>query len=519
VQRFAAFTRLLSMERIRRAAIIATGLAVAFSSLAYVASAQDAPATTKISLTPVTSAAGLMTRPTMTFGALWADYDRDGDPDLFIDRHYQNSWLHTNQRGRYGLHPDTFLTQNHWRRDTPWVDRHGCAWGEATGGGGPDLFCTQGANKGEGAGANQVFSAVGSRFHEAAVKMGVADPKGRGRGANWLDYDNDGDLDLLVTNAIRAGYPNRLYRNDRGVFRKVAAPIAPSKTEWPTSTVADWNNDGGFDIMVLDGMHGIQAYSNEGGRFVRTTLAGIPDEDWISATWGDYDGDGWIDIHLISRTRAVVAKNLAGSFVVVDDRPVTFGRTSAWFDVENDGDLDLFVVQAASPPAGVGNPNHPDFMLVNDAGLFTKVTDASFRGPRTGNGDQVITSDYDRDGRTDLFVTNGHNPSRFNGPSELLRNTTAGGNSISVRLSGDRWNPMGIGTRIHVRTPTRTWWYIVTDGVTHRGQSEVENVVLGLGAETSAAVTIHWATGERDCYDAEAGSVTLAKKGSARCEL
>ena len=78
---------------------------------------------------------------------------------------------------------------------------------------------------------------------------------------------------------------------------------------------------------------------------------------------------------------------------------------------------------------------------------------------------------------------------------------------------------MGIGTRIHVRTATRAWWFTVTDGVTHRGQSEVDNVVLGLGAETSASVTIHWATGEKDCYEVEAGSVAIARKGRAPCEL
>ena len=496
-----------------------TGLAVGFSSLAYMASAQDAPSTTKIELVPVTSAAGLLTRPTMTFGATWADYDRDGFPDLFVDRHYKNAWLYQNRRGRLDLQVNPFLTQNDWNRDTPWVDRHGCAWGEATGGGGLDLFCTQGANKGEGAGANQLFNTVGRNFGEIAVRTGVDDPKGRGRSANWLDHDGDGDLDLFVTNAIRRGQPNRLFRNDRGHFREVKTGIESSRSEWPTSTVADWDNDGDPDILLLDGMFGIRAYRNDDGNFVPTELVGIPAKGWTSATWGDYDGDGWIDVHLVNPSGGILMKNIGGTFVSTHETSLHFGRTSAWFDVENDGDLDLFVVQGTPPPAGAGNINYPDFLLVNSATGFARVDGPSFRGPRDGNGDQVITSDYDRDGRTDLFVTNGHNPSRFNGVNELLRNTTTAGESATVRLRGDAWNPMGIGSRVLVQTGANSRWYFVTDGVTHRGQSEVDDVVIGLGDAAAARVTVFWPTGEKDCYEIEAGAVIVAQKGVAGCEL
>ena len=468
-------------------------------------------------LREVTGASGIATTSTMTFGATWSDFDLDGDPDLLVNRHWELPWFYENRGRSFEKLPFTLFTHDPKDPEDPTVDRHGCAWGEATGEGGPELVCTRGADKGMGTGPNQLFVFDGEDIDERATSLGVDDPFGRGRTVNWIDYDTDGDLDLFITNAVSKERGNAMFRNDRGLFIRVEVGIEPSHSEWPGSTVADWDNDGDTDILLLDGSGGPTPYRNEDGRFQVAPELDLPDREWTSAAWGDFDGDGLTDLHLVAKKHSLVLKNQGGSFVATHRMSLEFGRTSAWFDVENDGDLDLFLVQGTRPPARDDNPNTSDLMLLQDDGKFTRLNSGSWRGARIGNGDGVVVADYDRDGRSDLFVTNGHNPSEFEGPSTMYRNGTGGGNSISVTLRGSRWNPWAMGARVLVESGDYERWYHVTDGVTARSQSEVGHLVIGLGDRTEAVVTVLWPRGSRDCFTARAGHNLVVVRGAGLC--
>ncbi len=450
----------------------------------------------------VTSTMGISTEKTLTFGSTWNDHDRDGDPDLFLNRHWRKPWFYKNEGLSYVLARQNFVEHS-------MVDRHGCSWGEANGDGRPDLYCTRGADHGEGEGKNQLWLQKRDGLLERAALYNVRDRFGRGRSANWIDYDEDRDLDLFVTNAFRVGVPSVMFRNDQRGFRRVDVGVGDQiPGAWPSSSWSDWDADGDPDLLVVGRRFPAFAYENQGGRFQPVSLPGVTDRAWLSSAWGDYDGDGLPDLHLVDLEESVIAHNHGGGFDVVRTIPGDESRMSVWFDIENDGDLDLFVVQGAEGPSPeTGSENHPDFLLVMNDGGFDEIRHRSFRGPYRGNGDTVVASDHDRDGRVDVFITNGHNPSSWTGRGVLLENRSTVGRWAELRLHAGPENPWAIGARITVTTSRTTYQRQLTDGVNYRSQSDVSYVHLGLGRAWKARVEVKWPTGGKDCIRVHAHSM------------
>jgi enediyne biosynthesis protein E4 len=459
----------------------------------------------------VTGQAG-MRDATRTWGSTWADVDENGYPDLWIGRHWRQPRLFKASGGTSfrELSSDDFKLAQ--------IDRHHCVWGEANGDGRTDLYCVRGADKGEGAGANQLFlQTADGTFENMATGSGVSNPFGRGRTANWIDFDSDGDLDIFVGNLTRPGFPNTTFRNDgEGLFVEVDIGLT-HELSTVSSSWSDWDLDGDSDLLVLQhaGLPAV-AYENRGGRYEIVTLHNVSGEHWNSAAWGDFDGDGRPDLHLVSPSRSRVVRNTKSGFEVVDRMELIRGRQSVWLDVENDGDLDSFVVQgAAGQRPEPEYLNRPDFLLLNSGGRFVKLEHDSMRGPRAGNGDAVAAADYDRDGRVDLFITNGL--FYWKGPNVLLRNESRAGNWVGLDLDGERRNPLGFGSTVTARIAGRLLVRQVTDGANYRSQDEAGYVHIGLGDATTASITIRWPDGTRDCFIAVHGRVTEVKQGREGC--
>jgi hypothetical protein len=442
---------------------------------------------------------------TRTWGATWVDHDNDGDPDVFIGRHQFNPWL-LERRGRsFQIAYDGIFKE---------PDRHNCAWGEANGDGRPDLYCTVGAQRGTAEGPNQLFIRTADGYEDRAVGLDVHNPKGRGRSINWIDFDTDGDLDIFIGNRERRISPAAMYRNDGGSFRRVETGI--EEPDISNSTWADWDNDRDPDMLLLPGSSQPIAYENQGGTFTRVEMFPITSRLWKSAAWGDYNGDGWIDLHLVRRKRAIVLRNYSGTFRMVDTHPLTNGRMSEWLDLENDGDLDLFVVKGA--PGLYPKPqatNFADVVLLNRGGRFGPFRDPVLAGPSRGSGDAATVSDYDRDGRTDILITNGYQASR--GPLWLIHNPSRAGRWIGVDLVGPAPNPLGYGARITVTTDTRTFRRQMTDGVGYRSQSEVGYTTFGLRDARSVQIEVVWPDGSTSCYRSSTNRSIRAVHGSAPC--
>jgi hypothetical protein len=229
----------------------------------------------------------------------------------------------------------------------------------------------------------------------------------------WADHDGDGDLDLFVG---FNGAPNRLYRNDGGVFTDVATAAGLTVAR-PTRAAAwgDYDGDGDPDLLVgfTPGEGGVlRLYRNDRGRFRDVTrAAGLRADSGAvrQSAWADFDGDGDLDLFVAFRDRPnALFENVDGEFTDVATRTGLADprRTvgAVWFDFDADGDLDLY----AGNMDGDANA-----LFRNDGGTFTDVAAAlgvqwGGRTPaEAANGTvRPCVADVDNDGDFDLFTAN-----------------------------------------------------------------------------------------------------------------
>ena len=453
---------------------------------------------------------GLTHQRTITWGSTWVDHDGDGDFDLLANRHWHRPRFFINRAGNYAVSNEMFFSGR-----KKFFDRHSCAWGEANGDGKVDLYCGSGALKGEGFGANQLWIQTKVGFTNKSREYRTRDGYGRSRSVNWIDYDSDGDLDLFVGNKLRTRAPNVMFRNDRGRFARADVGLS-TRVNSLASMWSDWDGDGDPDLLLIRYQpEKARAFENVGGSFERIALEGVTGRHWSSASWGDYDGDGWPDLHLIAPHSSVILRNESGSFTEAHSVALQAGASSTWLDVDNDGDLDSFVVQGRR--AGV---NRSDFFLIQQNGGFTAFFDRSFRGPKTGSGETASVADVDLDGRQDLFVTNGAllgEETDIEGSWQLLENRTESANWVAIELHGDDWNPWGYGALLRVEADGMDYRREVNDGVAMRSQSGIGRMLLGIGGAPEARVTIEWPGGATDCVDVQAGDVVAVKEGGTPC--
>jgi hypothetical protein len=277
------------------------------------------------------------------------------------------------------------------------------AWADVDGDGDLDLFV--GFQQGK---PNRLYRNDGGRFVEVAAEWGVADLTDT-RAAAWGDFDSDGDPDLYVGFTRKSDTPNKLFRNDGGKrFTDVAGPMGVDvKGETRQPSWVDYDNDGDLDLFVAFRDAPNMLFRNDGTRFVSVGKElGIDDpRRTVGAVWFDFDQDGDLDVFVANqngdlnglfrndRTKFLdVAHDLGMDAAGRAETSGSNGPSVADYDV--DGDFDLFV-------ASYG----PNFLYRNEGnGKFTEVaSEAGVRG-----GDRATPSrwgDYDNDGRPDLYVS------------------------------------------------------------------------------------------------------------------
>ena len=244
-------------------------------------------------------------------------------------------------------------------------------------------------------------------------------------GQAWADYDNDGRVDLFVTGNLD---PNVLYRNrGDGTFAVSEFSDALAIPEIPSGGAvwADYDNDGWRDLYVLN-MGANRLYRNLGGEgFLDVTIeAGVGDiGKGTTAAWGDYDEDGHLDLYVanwscipgcemsdFARSRDVLYhSNGDGSFTDVSgllgfESLLGAAFSVSWVDVDNDRDLDIYVVNDKAVNA-LGN-----VLWRNDgpgcgSWCFSNVSAQAGAGSVV-HGMGLATGDYDNDGDLDFYFSN-----------------------------------------------------------------------------------------------------------------
>ena len=506
----------------------------------------------------------------------------------------------------------------------------GIAWGDIDGDDDVDLYVVNflprsGASK-TSEGENRLYRNDADRFTDVTEVAGVGDVDGFGMGASFADFDDDGDLDLYVTNVG----PNRLFRNlGGGKFEEVADAAGVADPAWSTGvTWGDFDRDGRLDLYVCnyvdyeeipgideepeyqfetDGrLHAVpftlnpnsfdpvtnRLYRNLGeGRFEDVAeKRGVanPEGRSLAACFCDLDGDGWLDLYVnndvstnklyrniggdgspetrfldlstltgtadprgsmglsiaeignltgepdglpdIFITHWVAQENALYQSVAVSEYDLeyrdrtrrfrlgeisidTVGWGSAFVDLDLDGRVDLVVANGSTLERKADRSRlveEPLFLLWNTGKRFVNVAkDAGEASARHHSARGLAAADFDGDGDVDLAV------SVNRGSPLLLRNDTkVPHRGVTIRLDG----PSGacFGARVEVRVGERRdfRWYGADVG--YLG-SHSPDLVFGLGTSAAAdEVRVRWADGResvRTEVPAGVTTVTHPKEG------
>jgi hypothetical protein len=381
----------------------------------------------------VTAKAGVAD-PGFSSSAVWFDYDNDGRLDLFV-AHYID----------WSVATDQYCSLD---------NRH-------------KSYCTPQTYKGQ---SSTLFHNRGDgTFENVTQRAGLYDPTSKSLGVALLDYDNDGYLDLFVSNDTE---PNKLYRNNHdGTFSDVAVAAGVAYSDAGTvragmgTDAADYDHSGKQSLVVGNFTNeGMALYRNDGSGLFTNEAAptGISRMTTQSLTFGtfffDYDLDGLLDI-------------LAVNGHVSDDISVVQPN-----------------VKYAQPPHLFRNLGKGQFEEVT-----TQVGTALPR-PIVGRG--AAYADFDNDGDLDLLITANH------GAARLLRNDNANENdALRIKTVGTRSNRDGIGAKITLTTSQGARLLeMVKTGSSYLSQSELP-LTFGLGKPRegkTVSLEIAWPSGQKD---------------------
>lgn len=363
----------------------------------------------------VTDAYGLEDLNSFSTGPSFGDFNADGYPDLFVGNYFQEF------TGKLGIIKDaTIVSANQTAKS----------------------YLLKNIN--------------GKKFENVYEEYGLGH-KGFGFGGVFTDFDNDRDQDLLINQDF--GYkavPNFLYEND-----------------YPSNYFKDISKEKAMDLKI----------------------------NAMGAAVGDYNNDGWMDYYVTNIKFNMLMENQGNGLPFLDKAKElgTYNLAISWganfADFDHDQDLDLFVSN------GDLNPNCTpmgNFYFENNANTFTeKGRELSINDYGIGRGSVIF--DMDNDGDMDLLVVNQKPTLEYPTPSitRLFRNDLPKGNWLKVALKGKESEANGIGSRITViANGKKIIREVDGGGSSHLSQNSVI-AHFGLGANTVVdSVIINWTGGK-----------------------
>ncbi len=383
-------------------------------------------------------------------GVLWADYDNDGDKDLFISTHLTSNRLYRND----GDYTFVDVTESAGISTQPW------------------------------------FSVAGS----------------------WADYNNDGWLDLYVINYSDEGgtpkSPNWLYENQGdGTFLDVAAAAGVNDSLKHPLAVAffDYNNDGWQDLYVAnDKYEGNDLFKNNGdGTFTDVSEASGANVimHCMGIAIGDYDNNNYLDLYVtnIEDGNGLLRNNGDGTFTDMTEPLEMAVNRICWgtnfFDFDNDADLDLYVCTSGGVP-----DNYNVLFENNGDATFTRTTGNGLAEETSVSFSSAI-GDFNDDGFCDIAVGNWT-------PFSLWQNnapgSTAGAGSnnwVKLELEGTSSNRDGVGSLIEIWRDGEKFIRSTHCGFSFMAQSSDEQTI-GIGATMVIdSIIVRWPSGIVDVFE------------------
>jgi len=359
-------------------------------------------------------------------GASFADTDNDGDLDGYVTTWgaggiaKRNYYYRNNGNGTFFF--DANVAPNPTYSETAnWIDVNNDQL--------LDLYITNSAQSLR----NLYFENQGDGTFLQRTDLTITNEVKPSRSVDWVDYDNDGDNDLFVTNEMNN--TNTLYRNDGpNNFTQITdLNIVQDIKDSLGSSWADVDNDGDFDLLVTNWEQGNQLFINNNGVF--TEMTGSPIAQEIVASFGS-----------------------------------TFG------DIDNDGDLDLFIGNSYL------DTHFKNSVFINDGhGNFTQ-DHSSALANQTGWTYGAAFGDYNNDGWLDIILANNQNESQVNA---VYKNTGTGNNWVKIKCIGTTSNKSAIGAVVKVTS-------IINGNVV----TQTRKVEAASGYASQNSLTTHFGLGD-----------------------
>ena len=438
-------------------------------------------------------------------GVCWVDFNNDGYLDLFVS----NGNL-TNQTNSLYLndHNGGFRKIVTGAVVNDGGSSIGGTWGDYNNDGNLDLFVTNRNNFG-----NFLYLGTGDTLFTKITAGAIVTDMFNSNSSHWIDLNKDGYVDLHVIN---------FQQNDILYFNNGSPDFAFTKIDTSQFLLdgngfsivgawSDYNNDRQSDLFIGNG--GSQndfVFTNTGNQtFNKTTLNDA--RNTLGCSWGDFDNDGDLDLYasgfLSQRSRLYINTGSPNYTLAPIDTGIVSNDPSnsigsCWGDFDNDGDLDLFVA----------NDGLNNFLYLNTGAPgygFVKVTTGSVVSDG-GNSFGCAAGDYDNDGQLDILVAN-----RLNQQNFLYRNNGNANSWITVKLTGTVSNKAAIGSKVRIKAGG-TWQ--MQEVVAQTGYNS-QNLWLhfGLGNANSVdSIKVEWINGLTHYFTNEMvnRNITISESGT-----
>lgn len=441
-----------------------------------------------------------------SWNSSWVDYNRDGWEDLFIAN--TNSTTNTNQLFKSNG-DGTFSEISNINLVSEKLTTMGSIWGDIDNDGDQDVIVINNTYF-----PTQLYKNNGDETFTLITESGLNTALLYYHGGAFVDYDNDGYLDLIMTNYFETKFSELYHNNGNGTFTMITnTPINMVGKKALGPVWGDFNNDGNQDLFIPngDGSNNSLFKNNGNGSFTRITSGAIVNDggNSVGACWGDYDNDGFIDLFVANASNEnnfLYHNNGNETFTkittgkVVNDKGHSHGCN--WVDVDNDGDKDLYVT----------NDLGLKYLYINDGkGNLDRKTNEAL-AINFGKSFGQAWADFDKDGDMDVFVS-----THGNDKNMLFCNRGNTNKWINIKLVGTVSNRDAIGARLQIKCNGEWQTSQVTAQSGFSGQNSLRQH-FGLATATIIdSILIHWPSGviQKMAYQSVNTFITITEPNSA----
>ncbi|MCI5055464.1 MAG: FG-GAP-like repeat-containing protein [Flavobacteriales bacterium] len=439
------------------------------------------------------SVAGLTGISENNWSVSWTDINNDGYEDVFLPNYSDgapNKLMVNNGDGTFSQVQNALTNTNGGTVSGSWADYDND--------GDLDVFLANNTSS-----VNQLYSNDGAGNFTLVNDGVITGHSGYSHAGAWGDFDNDGYLDLFVADFMPTKY-NLLYKNNGdGTFTEIDNIISQEAQYSVTGHWTDMDADGDLDLLVCNtNGQANSVYRNLGNtNFEKLdnhplALSGF---NTTTSAWGDIDNDGDFDVVLCNASdqqNALFINQGNMDFSLVQNSIVSndkgHSHTANFIDFDNDGDLDLVISN---------DQNQKSFFYANDgAGQFNKLDNDISR--IEGDFFSNTWADYDRDGDLDLYMaehSSGSNVFFANSKGQCL-------SWICMKLSGTQSNKQGLGAKVKVKAEINGGKRWITREIGTQiaglGGQNSSRTYFGLGNATSIdSIIVQWPSGVVQSYD------------------